>query len=376
MVRAPLFGLFTPVPYFYAFSLLAWPGQLTGVAATAVVAGLAQASTIDESTPAGRLLVAAVIAANMLPLLGFAWFLQRYEQRNEERVRALAAARTANERLRTATAEAREANVRLRESLAENEALQEQLVARAREDGVRDERRRMAREIHDTLAQGLTGIISQLRAAEHAGDDPPVRRRHVVAAADLARESLAEARRSVHALRPEPLRTARLGEALAGVSARWSRLHGVPVRFTTTGNPRELPPDADIALLRAAQEALSNVARHAAAGRVGVTLSYMDAEVALDVRDDGRGFTPAPTTRPDAGPGLPSADAGPGLPSAEAGFGLVAMRQRIEALDGTVEIESEPGSGTGISVRVPALPGTGHGPDVPMDSDAPVGEVR
>ena len=153
-----------------------------------------------------------------------------------------------------------------------------------------DERQRMAREIHDTLAQGLTGIITQLQAAEQAADDPAGWHRHFDAATRLARESLSEARRSVEALRPEPLETGRLSEALADVAGRWSALHQIPVQVTTTGTARPMPHQAEFALLRTAQEALANVARHAQATRVGVTLSYMEHEVALDVRDDGRGF--------------------------------------------------------------------------------------
>ncbi|MEV0309951.1 sensor histidine kinase [Nonomuraea fuscirosea] len=324
VVRAPWFGFFTPAGYIFAFEVLPWPWRQVGVASVAVVAGTAQSYAVDMSTVMGLVTYAAVVAANAIPMCAFAWHARRDDRRNEERLRALE--------------EAREANRRLEETLAENAALYERLVARAREAGVHDERQRMAREIHDTLAQGFTGIISQLRAAEQAGDDPAGRRRHLAAAAGLARESLSEARRSVDALRPEPLRAARLEEALASVAGRWSDLHGVPVRVTTTGTARSMPPEAEVALLRAAQEALANVAKHAGATRVGLTLSYLEDEVALDVRDDGSGFDPARL----------------GGDAARAGFGLEAMRQRIEGLSGTLAVESEPGAGTGISARVPA----------------------
>jgi signal transduction histidine kinase len=234
-------------------------------------------------------------------------------------------------------AELSEANRRLEAALAENAGLHEQLLTQAREAGIMDERQRMAREIHDTLAQGLTGIITQLQAAAQGGR-PADRDRRIEAAIRLARDSLSEARRSVHELRPEPLETARLGEALAEVAQRLSALHGVPAHVTTTGVPRPMPADVEVTLLRTAQEALANVAKHANATRVGLTLSYMEDEVALDVRDDGIGFDPA---------GLPvSADGG--------GFGLTAMRQRVELLSGTLEIESESGVGTAISACVPA----------------------
>ena len=322
VIRAPWFGFFTPVGYVHAFRLLRWPWQLLGVAAVAWVAATAQMYGVDKTTSFGLVIYAAVVAANVVPMCAYARFARRVRRQDEERERALH--------------EAREANRRLAASLAENAALQEQVLAQARDAGVRDERQRMAREIHDTLAQGLTGIISQLRAAEHAGDDPAGWRRHVAAATELAGESLSEARRSVHALRPEPLRSARLGEALSGVAQQWSARHGIPVRVATTGTPRPLRPEAEAALLRVAQEALANAAKHAGATRVGVTLSYLDREVAVDVRDDGGGFDPA-----RAGTG---------------GFGLIAMRQRIEGLSGTLLIESEPGAGTGISARVPAEP--------------------
>jgi signal transduction histidine kinase len=329
VIRAPWFSFFIPVVYVYAFRVLRWPWQLLGVGAVSVVAGTAQAYGVDKTTTVGLLTYGAVVAANVIPMCAFALFSRRSARQNEERERALQ--------------EAREANRRLALSLAENAALHERLLTQARNAGVLDERQRMAREIHDTLAQGLTGIISQLRAAEHVGDDPPRWHRHVAAATKLARQSLAEARRSVHALRPEPLRSAQLSEAVAGVAERWSVLHEIPVQVSTTGSARPIRPEAEAALLRIAQEALANVAKHAKATRVGVTLSYLENETALDVRDDGLGFDLA---RLDT-----TAD---GLRADRGGFGLIAMRQRIESVSGTLEVESEPGTGTGISARVPA----------------------
>jgi signal transduction histidine kinase len=276
------------------------------------------------------------------------------------------------------------ANRMLEASLAENAGLQQQLLTQAREAGVLDERQRMAREIHDTLAQGLTGIITQLQAAEQAAGDPAGWRRHFEAATRLARDSLSEARRSVEALRPELLETGRLSEALGDAAGRWSALHGISVQVTTTGTARPMQPEAEFALLRTAQEALANVARHARATRVGVTLSYMEHEVALDVRDDGQGFDPArlcaqaagikgtgntngtstSSTRHGRGPvshanglvGLSVSDGrrhpAAGQPDG-GGFGLVAMRQRIESLAGALQVESELGVGTGISACIP-----------------------
>jgi len=213
-----------------------------------------------------------------------------------------------------------------------------ELVAQAREAGVNDERQRMARELHDTLAQGLAGIITQLEAAEQAGDDAT---RHLAAARQLARESLTEARRSVDALRPEPLVAARLPEAIEGEAARWSALNGVAAEVTVTGAARPLRPEIEVTLLRAAQEALANVAKHADAHRVGLTLSYMEDLVTLDVRDDGAGF---------------AVNGAAVRANGDGGFGLIAMRERVEELAGHLEVESEPGAGTALSISVPAIP--------------------
>jgi ABC-type Na+ transport system ATPase subunit NatA len=162
--------------------------------------------------------------------------------------------------------------------------LHEQLLAGAREAGVLDERQRMAREIHDTLAQGLVGIITQLEAAARGGRDSE---RRSGVALELARESLAEARRSVQALAPAELDQVRLPDALANVTTKWSALSGVTA--TTTGTPVSLRPEIEVALLRTAQEALANVAKHAHADTVALTLSYMDDVVMRAVRAAARG---------------------------------------------------------------------------------------
>jgi signal transduction histidine kinase len=239
------------------------------------------------------------------------------------------------------------ANQRLEEVIAENTGLQAQLLTQAREAGAGDERQRMAREIHDTLAQGLTGIITQLEAAKQTGHDAE-RERRIDNATRLARDSLAEARRSVQALRPQALEDSKLPEALASEVARWSATSGVSGEVETTGDARPLHPEVEVTLLRVAQEALANVAKHARASRAGVTLSYMEDVVTLDVRDDGTGFTaPQPAAPRPATNGQPATDGG---------FGLIAMRQRVTRLAGQLEIESEPGAGTAVSASLPAIP--------------------
>jgi signal transduction histidine kinase len=113
----------------------------------------------------------------------------------------------------------------------------------------------------------------------------------------------------------------------------------------TTGEARALRPEVEVTLLRVAQEALANVARHAGASRAGVTLSYMEDVVSLDVRDDGAGFAVTERNGHLVGE-TPAAG----------GFGLIAMRQRISRLAGQLEIESEPGAGTAVSASLPAIP--------------------
>ena len=232
-----------------------------------------------------------------------------------------------------------EANEKLAAAMRENAGLHAQLLTQAREAGALDERQRMAGEIHDVLAQGLTGIVTQLEAADQAAARPADWRRHLVAAKQLARDSLSEARRSVQALSPQPLVAAALPEALAEVVNGWSSRNGVTAELITTGTAQPLLPEIETTLLRTAQEALANVARHAGASRVALTLSYMGDLVSLDVRDDGAGFDPA------APPPEP----------AQGGFGLAAMRERVRRMAGTLEVESEPGGGTAISACVPAI---------------------
>jgi signal transduction histidine kinase len=232
-----------------------------------------------------------------------------------------------------------EANNKLASALSENAGLHAQLLVQAREAGVLDERQRMAGEIHDVLAQGLTGIVTQLEAADQAAGREHDRRRHLDTAKQLARDSLTEARRSVQALRPWPLAGAALPEALAEVVDGWTARHGVAAQLITTGVAAPLVPEIEATLLRTAQEALANVARHAAAGRVTLTLSYMEDLVTLDVRDDGAGFDPARSRVADR----------------DGGYGLTAMRDRVQRIAGTLEVESEPGAGTAISACVPAI---------------------
>lgn len=209
-----------------------------------------------------------------------------------------------------------------------------ELSAKGREAAVAGERNRIARDIHDTLAQGFTGIIIQLEAAEDASRRGLglVAEQHVITARNLARESLSEARRSVQALRPQPLEDGGVTHALRALLHKLT--DGVPLdsTFRVLGEPRALPADWEENLFRIAQECLTNVLRHARASSVRATISFGEKEVRLQFDDDGRGFDPA---------------------AGSEGYGLVGMRERVGAMGGQMEVESSRGSGTTISICLP-----------------------
>ena len=215
------------------------------------------------------------------------------------------------------------------------------LIEQAQQAGVSSERQRLAQEIHDTLAQAFTSIVMKLEAAEGAlPTDPGSVRRFLDQARGIARESLAEARRLMWALRPESLERSSLPEALARLAERWSEECGVSASTTVTGTPHPLTPDTEVTLMRVAQEALTNCRKYAQARQVTIALSYMNNLVTLNVQDDGVGFDPA-ELHPD------SSDQSTG------GYGLVGVRERVEQLRGTMLIESTPGEGATLMVAIP-----------------------
>ncbi|WP_434448831.1 sensor histidine kinase [Lentzea sp. E54] len=208
--------------------------------------------------------------------------------------------------------------------------------------GVLAERERLAREIHDTLAQGFSSIQLLLRAAERALPGTAVNAaRYVEQARQAAVDNLAEARRFVAALSPPALDDTTLAGALERLCANTSARHQITAHFHLTGEPAPLPTAHEVALLRIAQAALANTVRHARARTVETTLSYLGDHVALDVVDDGTGFDPDRLPSPDAENG---------------GFGLAAMRSRTHALGGTLTIESALGHGTALAARLPLNP--------------------
>lgn len=219
------------------------------------------------------------------------------------------------------------------------ESTRAELAAAHHEAGVRAERHRLAGEIHDTLAQGFTSIVTLLQAAQ-AGLEPespesPVAktaRRHVDMALATARENLAEARTLVTALTPAALESGTLGDIVHRVTDTTGAEAGIRAESEVTGTARRLATRTEVVLLRVCQEALANVRKHAGARQVSVRLCYADEKVRLTVADDGSGFD---------------------LDAAKAGYGLRGMRDRVRQVGGTVEVTSSPGGGTEVSAEVP-----------------------
>ena len=207
-----------------------------------------------------------------------------------------------------------------------------------REVAVLGERNRLAREIHDTLAQGFTGIVLQLEAAEQVlTESPDEVRRHLERARDLARECLAEARRTVWNLVPKALEDQTLHKAIEKEIGEFGHDGPETVHFSLDGTPRTLPQEVQTAVLRICQESLTNVRKHARANEVTIDLTYRPDSVSLMIVDDGAGF--------DTGSALEGEGRG--------GFGLIGMRQRATLLKGALDVISGPGAGTTIKVVIP-----------------------
>ncbi|NHA70288.1 sensor histidine kinase [Phycicoccus flavus] len=228
-----------------------------------------------------------------------------------------------------------EAHTRAR-TIDELRATQARLAAVERDRGVQDERERISREIHDTLAQGFTSVVALARAADSAlarGDEATARER-LGLIERTAVDNLAEARLIVAELTPGHLQSRTLAEALLRLGEAVTSETGLHADVRVSGEPAPLGGAAEVVLLRTAQEALSNVRRHAAAARVDVALAYEPERVVLSVSDDGRGFDPG---------------------EGSTGFGLDGVRARAAEVGGTVDLRSDPGAGTCLRLEVPRV---------------------
>jgi signal transduction histidine kinase len=208
------------------------------------------------------------------------------------------------------------------------------LSVQNRKAGILAERNRMARDFHDTLAQGFTGIVVQMEAAEEALSQNLLTKvgDYIGRAGDLARESLREARRSVQALRPQALEEKKLCDALSSLMQKMTTGTGMQTVFAVDGAPQAIPPEWEENLLRIGQEVLTNALRHAQATEFKSQLVFDPLEIRFELKDNGRGFDVA--GRHD-------------------GFGLQGMRERVESMGGHFTVESAPNSGTSVLIILP-----------------------
>ncbi|MEV6556020.1 sensor histidine kinase [Nocardia sp. NPDC051756] len=229
-----------------------------------------------------------------------------------------------------------------RESAERQRLIDELLSTRAilaeqeRTAGKLSERERLAQEIHDTVAQGLSSIQLLLHAAEQSAPDHPALQQ-IQLARETAAENLAETRRLIAELTPAALDGQSLAQALERICLR-ANAPGLAAQLVVEGAPERLPMPIEAALVRIAQGAVSNVVQHAKADRMRLTLTYADAEVLLDVVDDGIGIAPDVLDHSPSG-----------------SFGLAAMRSRVEQQGGSMAVESEPGH-TAVTVAFPLEP--------------------
>ena len=230
----------------------------------------------------------------------------------------------------------RERQVRIREEAAErlakanvaNLALHEELMTQARQMGIDQERARLSREIHDTVAQGLIGVIRQLEALPSSLDDPAQER--VRRAEQVARDCLTEARRAVRALAPRQLDDDPLADALHEIIKGWGRVNRIVTELDADDAPATSPHDG--VLVRVAQESLANIARHSGASQVWVRLDGTPTGPRIRITDDGVGFTPV----------------------FAAGHGLSGMRDRLAEIGGSLRVDSAPGKGCTVTAVVPS----------------------
>lgn len=263
-----------------------------------------------------RLLVEPFTAANLVQQFGEAAFSIVFSLFFAERIRSVLRETRARQRLI--------------DELHEREA---EVAALSAARGAEQERTRIAREMHDTLAQGFTSIVTLGHAVQGEFDaDPAAARRHIELITATAQENLAESRRIIAALSPATLAHDSLPQALGRVVAGFTAETDVDAKLEVRGTAHASSPGTEVVALRIVQEALANARKHARAGHVAVVIEYAPDEVVVEVRDDGTGFdTTAPTT----------------------GFGLKGMDSRVLESGGTLDVTSKPGAGTTVRASLP-----------------------
>jgi signal transduction histidine kinase len=248
----------------------------------------------------------------------------------EEVAAALPAGRRREERERKAAAEAA-ARLRRAKRRARVAALEARLA------GMLEERTRLAREIHDTLLQGVTGVALQLRAAvPHVGVASDRAVELLERVAELAEKTSREARQAVWDIRPSALGRREFVRAVEATARRTLATAGVALEVRTTGRVRRLPVEAQGGVLRIVQEAAANVVRHAAASTVRITLAYRARSLRVTIADDGRGFRVEPDFRAYSGH-----------------WGLLGMQERAQQIGAALRVRSAPNQGATVTLEVP-----------------------
>ena len=306
-------SLFNPFMCIYVFSsypdverLITGSFRVPATIATGLVIAVGQAGGIP-GTSATPWLLPLLALVN----IGIAFLMLTLSRERERQVR-----------IREETAE------RLAKANAANLALHEELMAQARQMGIDQERARLSREIHDTVAQGLIAVIRQLEALPSSLDAPT--RERVRRAEHVARDCLTEARRAVQALAPRQLDDDPLSDALHEIVRGWGRMNRIVTELDADDAPTASPHDR--VLVRVAQESLANIARHSDAGRVWVRLDGTPTGPRIRITDDGVGFTPVFVV----------------------GHGLSGMRDRLTEIGGTLRVDSAPGKGCTVTAVVPS----------------------
>lgn len=304
---SPVYGVYAFIGYLDAVAVFSGAALAPGLVAAASLNALAQ-----SGGPAHALAQPLLFGFLLLANGGLAVGMVQIDRNRQRTV----------SRLKQALAD-------LEQAQQVNAELQDQLIEQARASGVLEERQRLSREIHDTVAQDLVAVLRQIEAANEA---PTIEAAgvHLDLADRTARDALAEARRAVRALASPLLDSAGLPDALQALATSWSHRVGVPARLSVTGPVTGTPHDAD--LLRISQESLSNVTRHARASSVQISLDYAPHQVTLQVRDDGVGFEPE---------------------LVDDGHGLAGMRARLSAIGGRLELDSAPGDGCTVRAVIP-----------------------
>lgn len=304
----PAFGLYAFIGYPDSVRQLPGRASIAGMVAVALVVAVAQTGGVRSP-----LFTPAIWGLFVLVNLVIAGLMATFDRQRHRQAEMVAAT-----------------NADLRLALARNDELTDQLVEHARDAGISEERSRLAREIHDTIAQDLVAIIAQTVVADFADSDPAEQRRRLGQVEATARSALAEARRSVRALSSPRLDSDDLPTAIGRLLASWEAATGASARLVTSRDVR--PSGNDGVALRIIQEALANVAKHADAASVRVALTYAPDHLVVEIGDDGVGFDTAATRM---------------------GHGLNGMIERVEGVGGDLRLDAVRGEGTRVRARLP-----------------------